>query len=132
MGKRAMVPLSIFKRRTQIGAVGAAFFLFFILISGTYYLPFYYQAKGRSPTESGIDVVPFMFSLVLTVLVSGGIIQKQGLYWPFLVIGPLFAASGAGLLFTIDVNTSTAKLIGYQILLGFGVGMSFQNTGMST
>lgn len=34
---------------------------------------------------------------------------------------------GFGLLYTIGVHTSNAKIIGYQILAGFGIGLSFQN-----
>jgi hypothetical protein len=59
---------------------------------------------------------------------SGGIIRVTGHYKPFLILGPWFAAIAGGLLYTVDVNTSNAKLIGYQIIVGFGCGTSFQNT----
>lgn len=131
MGSRAMMPLRMFKRRTQVGASGEAFFLMFIFIGSAYYLPFFYQSKGRSPTQSGIDIIPFMLSTVVGTAGSGAIINKTGRYWPFLVFGPLVAAPAGGLLFTIDVNTSSAKLIGYQILLGIGCGVAFQNTIIS-
>ena len=128
MGTRAMMPLRMFKRRTQIGASGEAFFLMFIFIGSTYYLPFFYQSKGRTPTQSGIDIIPFMLSAVVGTAGSGAIINKTGRYWPFLVFGPLIAAPAGGLLFTVDVNTANAKLIGFQILLGIGTGVAFQNT----
>jgi hypothetical protein len=35
---------------------------------------------------------------------------------------------GSGLLYTITAETSSAKLIGYQILLAVGVGAVMQNT----
>lgn len=35
---------------------------------------------------------------------------------------------GAGLLYTINVNTSNAALVGYQIILSLGVGAVLQNT----
>ena len=128
MGPRAMMPLRMFKRRTQIGASAEAFFLMFIFIGATYYLPFFYQSKGRTPTQSGIDIIPFMLSAVFSIAGSGAIINKTGRYWPFLFFGPLIAAPAGGLLYTIDVNTSSAKLIGFQILLGVGTGVAFQNT----
>jgi len=131
MGSRAMMPLRMFKRRTQVGASGEAFFLMFIFIGATYYLPFFYQSKGRTPTQSGIDIIPFMLSAVVGTAGSGAIINKTGRYWPFLFFGPLVAAPAGGLLFAIDVNTSAAKLIGYQILLGIGVGVAFQNAIIS-
>ena len=128
MGPRAMMPLRMFKRRTQIGASAEAFFLMFIFIGATYYLPFFYQSKGRTPTQSGIDIIPFMLSAVFAIGASGAIINKTGRYWPWLFFGPLLAAPAGGLLFTIDINTSSAKLIGFQILLGLGTGVAFQNT----
>lgn len=57
--------------------------------------------------------------------------HKFGRYWPFLIIGPPISAIGFGLLFTIREETSNAKLIGYQILAGFGIGASFQNLILS-
>ena len=41
-----------------------------------------------------------------------------------MVIGPFFIAIGAGLLYTVSREISSAKLIGYQILLGVGIGMT--------
>ena len=69
--------------------------------------------------------------MVVGAVGSGTIINKTGHYWPFLVFGPLVAAPAGCLLFTTDVNTSNAKLIGYQILLGTGCGLAFQNTIIS-
>ena len=40
----------------------------------------------------------------------------------------MFLGIGAGLLFTLDTNTSGAKVIGFQILAGVGTGMGFQNS----
>lgn len=128
MGSRAMMPLRMFRHRTQVGASGEAFFLMFIFISATYYLPFFYQSKGRTPTQSGIDIIAFILSAVVGTTSSGAIINRTGRYWPFLFLGPLVAAPAGGLLFTIDVSTPNAKLIGYQILLGLGTGVAFQNT----
>jgi hypothetical protein len=41
-----------------------------------------------------------------------------------MVAMPAVAAVGAGLLFTANTSTSTAKMIGYQIIYGFGIGTS--------
>jgi len=40
---------------------------------------------------------------------------------------PPLAAVGLGLLYTINDQTANAKVIGFQILTGFGVGLCFQN-----
>ncbi|PVF94122.1 ABC transporter [Serendipita vermifera] len=124
-GERAMLPLSLFKRRTMVGAGFAIFLLVIAFLAVTYYLPFFYQAKGRTAAQSGIDIIPFMLSIMITSFASGAFVNATGHYWSLLVVGPLMSAVGAGLLFTIDEYTSSAKLIGYQILLGAGTGTVF-------
>jgi hypothetical protein len=79
----------------------------------TYYLPLWYQAtKGVSATKSGLDILPYMLSLVVSAALSGGIISKTGRYWPFLLFSPLVLSVGSGLLYTIGSDTSNARLIG--------------------
>ncbi|KZO92741.1 ABC transporter [Calocera viscosa TUFC12733] len=128
MGRRALMPLNMFRRRTQVGACLEAFWIMLCMLLATYYLPLLYQAKGSSATQSGIDILPFMLATVISAGGSGAIINATGRYWPFIFGLPLLTAIGAGLLFTIDASTSNAKLIGFQILLGAGIGGSMQNT----
>jgi hypothetical protein len=125
-GKRAMMPLFLFKRRTQVGAGGGMFFLMIAFLGATYYLPFFYQAKGRTAAQSGIDIIPFMLSTIIASFASGGVVNATGHYLSMMVVGPCIGAVGAGLLFTINESTSSAKLIGFQIIFGVGLGMAFQ------
>jgi hypothetical protein len=55
-------------------------------------------------------------------VVLGGFITVTGIFNPFLIAGPAIAAVAGGLLYMLDVGTSTGQWIGYQILLGIGVG----------
>lgn len=125
-----MVPLHLLRRRTQVGAGIAVFLLMMTFISGTYYLPFFYQAKGRTASQSGIDIIPFMMAVVVGSALSGALANITGRYWYYLVAGPVLGAIASGLLFTIDAATRNSKLIGFQILLGFGLGMAFNLPGM--
>ncbi|KAF9515229.1 hypothetical protein BS47DRAFT_1484607 [Hydnum rufescens UP504] len=100
MGERAINPLYMFRRSTQ----------------------------GRSAIQSGIDVLPFMLSLVIGESISGGLISVMGRYWYWLALSPPIASIGAGLLFTTDIHTPQRYLIGYQILYGFGIGGALQTT----
>jgi hypothetical protein len=126
--KKALIPLSLLKNRTQIACAGAMFFFMMAMLGGTYQLPLFYQAgRGRTPVNSGVDILPFMLSVCIAIFISGGFVTGVGRYWPLFVVGPPISAVGFGLLFTIDQNTANATLIGYQILAGFGIGLSFQN-----
>ncbi|CAG7852099.1 SubName: Full=Probable DHA14-like major facilitator ABC transporter {ECO:0000313/EMBL:CCA75809.1} [Serendipita indica DSM 11827] len=125
-GKDAMMPLSLFLNRSQVGASLNVIFSRIAFLGANYYLPFFYQAKGRSASQSGVDILPFMLSLILASIVGSGFVKRTGHYYAFLIIGPLFASIGAGLLITINEWTSSAKLVGYQIIFGAGMGISVQ------
>ncbi|KAJ6522743.1 major facilitator superfamily domain-containing protein [Mycena capillaripes] len=136
MGEGAMTPTAIFNSRSVFGlttdirwAILAYCFLArFSLLLFSYYIAIFYQAvQNHSATHSGIDLFPFMLSVVLTVISSGQLIGRFGHYWPFLVVAPFFAAVGSGLLYTLNSSSPAAPIIGFQILAGTGVGMGMQN-----
>ncbi|KAJ7613865.1 hypothetical protein DFH06DRAFT_919379, partial [Mycena polygramma] len=104
----------------------------FTLLLFSYYIPIFYQAvQHHSATSSGIDLLPFMLSSVITVLSSGQIIAKVGYYWPFLAAAPFFLALGSGLLYTLTDASPLGHIIGFQILAGIGIGMGMQNALLS-
>ncbi|KAJ7714162.1 ABC transporter [Mycena metata] len=128
----AMVPTSIFKSRSIYAILAFSFLTRFSMLIFSYYIPIFYQAaRGSTATQSGIDLIPFMLGTVITIIASGQIIGKWGYYWPFLVGSPIFLAIGSGLLYTLNETTSSAKLIGFQILAGMGVGLGMQNALLS-
>ncbi|EUC63014.1 MFS toxin efflux pump protein (AflT), putative [Rhizoctonia solani AG-3 Rhs1AP] len=62
-GSKGILPLSLFKDRSQIGTCIETFMIYMAMILATYYLPLQYQAtKGHSATKSGIDILPFMLA----------------------------------------------------------------------
>jgi len=128
-GVTTIFPFEYFKRRTQIGAVGEAFCIFFSLIFSVYTLPILYEAtRNQTATEAGLSILPLMIGIVVASGASGALISWWGRYWPFLQFGPIFIVTGSALFFAdLDVDTSSAKLIGYQILFAVGVGSCLQN-----
>lgn len=63
--------------------------------------------------------------LVASVL-FGGITQKLGYYTPVGMIGTAIMSIGAGLLVLLEVDSGHDKWIGYQVVFGFGMGLSMQ------
>lgn len=118
LGSRALLPFQILKRRTQYGACLEASWLLMAMITAIYYLPLWYQINGRTPIQSGIDILPFMLSFVVGSTLSATLTFITGRYWHVLVTTPLLGCVGAGLLFSVDAQTSSARLLGYQIILG--------------
>jgi hypothetical protein len=70
-GDTAMIPLSLMKQRVVWSSFLTIFFLFANLMTSTYYLAIYFQAvKGKTPTMSGVDILPnILSSMFMAVLV---------------------------------------------------------------
>ncbi|GAA6063261.1 hypothetical protein JCM10212_004995 [Sporobolomyces blumeae] len=125
---RALVPPAIFKSVSVYAIAVNCFVQRCSMLLLIYYIPIYYQAaKNHSATKSGIDILALMLSMIFSVVLSGRLVQRFGRYWPFLALGPIPGAIGGGLLYTISPTTSNAKVIGYQILCGVGLGTTLQN-----
>lgn len=125
--ENATVPPRIFRNRTVMAgsffafSIGSAFFLF------VYYIPIWFQSvQGVSAVNSGIRNLPMLLSVVVASLIAGGLITALGYYTPFMIVGAILAAIGGGLLTTWKPDTGSPTWIGYQILFGFGVGLSLQ------
>ena len=126
-GNSPVLPLRYFKSKTIIGCsiVGACMFWTLFLI--TYYLPIRFEAVNhKSPTTAGIMILPFMGTFIVLSIIGAGIIKRTGRYWYFLATFPVFVCIGGGLLFTVGADTSYAKIAGFQVLVGLGVGPVFQ------
>ncbi|KAI1778401.1 major facilitator superfamily domain-containing protein [Hypoxylon cercidicola] len=121
--ENATVPPRILKNRSIAASVWFGFFISSGMIVLTYYLPIFFQAvKGVSAFESGIMLLPMILSAVVGSILSGVIISKVGYYTPFFYLSSIITPIGAGLMTTFTPTTDTGKWIGYQILVGIGLG----------
>ncbi|KAI0603276.1 MFS general substrate transporter [Biscogniauxia sp. FL1348] len=126
-GERAMVVPWLVRRRSVWVNGAYAFFFAGSYYAVIYYLPIYFQSvDGVSPTDSGIRNLPLILATSLSILSSGAIISATGAATPIMVAAAAVATVGAGLLYTLGVNTGAGKWIGYQILAGVGYGFGFQ------
>ncbi|KAL4770595.1 MFS general substrate transporter [Aspergillus nidulans var. acristatus] len=120
-GERAMFVWRLFKKRTLWAPAAYIFFLagsYFILL---YYLPIYFQSiKGSSPIGSGVRNLPMVVTFSIAAILAGAFIQQTGLATQTMLVGAAIATIGTGLIYTWDIDTSTGKWIGYQILTAFG------------
>lgn len=75
-----------------------------------------------------------MVATVLGTVLGGFGSSKVGYYTPFAIFGSAVASIGAGLLCTLEIDTSEGKWIGYQVVYGFGFGFIYQlpNLAMQT
>ncbi|OJD19720.1 hypothetical protein AJ78_00343 [Emergomyces pasteurianus Ep9510] len=126
-GERATIPPGLFMQRTVLSCSLFAFFQMATVFVHVFYLPFYFQSiQGVSAIDSGIRSIPYLLANVVPAIVVAGVLPKAGYYTPFMIAGGIFAVVGAGLLYTLKVDSPAAEWIGYQIIAGFGVGLSAQ------
>lgn len=127
-GEYAMlVPRLFMKRSIWTSAVYQFFFAgsFFLLL---YYLPQYFQiVDGADPIQSGVNNLPMVIAIGIFVLAGGITVAATGHAMPWMVLGAAIGTVANGLFITLDINTSSAKWIGYQILCGAAVAFPFQN-----
>ncbi|EGX95954.1 efflux pump antibiotic resistance protein, putative [Cordyceps militaris CM01] len=88
-----------------------------------YYLPLYFQfTRGATALQTSVHILPYILCLSASVLINGDFMAKFGYYYPWYTFGSALQLIGGALLFTADEQTSNAKIYGYTILLGVGVG----------
>lgn len=90
-------------------------------------MPIYFQAvRSVSATQSGILILPQVVGLIVSVLVSGSVVSVIGYYTPLALLTSVLTPVATGLLTTLVVRESLARIICFQALFGFGVAIGFQ------
>lgn len=126
-GERAMVPPKLAGDRTVMVMCLFAFIFAGGFFAAIYYIPIYFQSvDGTDPTMSGVRNLPFIIAITISTILSGAYVSATGRYQPMLLGGAAVAVIGAGLLYMLDVGSSTGAWIGYQIVAGLGWGTAFQ------
>jgi MFS family permease len=122
-----LMPLDLFSKRSNLAALGSCFLHAYVFIAGNYFLPLYFQAVlGATPILSGVYLLPQAVALSFMSMFTGIFIKKTGKYLPLIWGGMFMMTLGFGLFIDLDVNSSWAKIIVYQIIAGIGVGPNFQ------
>jgi hypothetical protein len=93
------------------------------------YMPVYFQAcKTASPIASGVDVFGLAFSIAPAGIISGLSVAKSHQYRPQLWLAWALIMIGAGFLSTITADSSRMTAIGYEIIVGAGMGILTMTT----
>jgi len=123
-----MMPLALFNTRSKVACFGVCFVHGFVFISGTYFLPLYFQAVlGATPILSGVYLFPFILSLSVLSIIAGVFIRVTGQYLPPIWLGVLFMTIGFGLFIDSPNGREWGRIFPYQIIAGIGVGPNFQS-----
>jgi hypothetical protein len=123
-----VIPLHLFRVRSNVASLGVCACHGFVFISGGYYLPLYFQAVlSASALLSGVFVLPFTLSLSVVSALTGVYIKKTGKYLPPIIAGTAVMTLGFGLFVDLEPTPNWAKIILFQLIAGIGVGPNFQS-----
>ena len=96
------------------------------MFSGVIYVPLFAQGVlGMSATDSGLLMIPMLFSLTLASIITGQIISWTGKYKKLVIVEFIIIGIGVVLLSTMNVNTPYYLLVAYSTILGIGSGMAY-------
>lgn len=126
VGKARTIPSSLARNR-DVWLAGS----YSMCINGGIYvavlfLPVWFQdVRSHSPLSSGEMLTPLIAGYVVASILAGGITSGFKYYNPSMIIGTILSVAGSALLTTINLNSSTARVVGYQLVYGFGIGFGF-------
>ncbi|EMD31220.1 hypothetical protein CERSUDRAFT_100570 [Gelatoporia subvermispora B] len=121
-----VLPRQIISNRTTISGYIQIFMIAFIFSDIIYFFPNYYQAcKDASPVASGVDVFVVGFTVAPVSVISGATVAALKRYRPQMWLGWVLTIIGFGLLTTVRENTSRSATLGFQSIVGVGLGMSY-------
>ncbi|KAI9842020.1 MAG: hypothetical protein M1837_007516 [Sclerophora amabilis] len=87
------------------------------------------QWGGATKQWSSPDVIGLLVGILNEALfsaITGSLIVLVGYFQPFLTIGGILTTIGAGLIYSLDIGTSSARYLSYQAMFGVGNGLCIQ------
>jgi EmrB/QacA subfamily drug resistance transporter len=131
--REPVIPLHLFRNSTLslcvvLGVVSGAVFL------GTVnFLALFVQVvTGASPTLSGLVLLPMMFGVIVSSMLSTRRIAASGHYKVYPVLSMALGLVAVLLLSTMDAGTPRPVAIGYMVLLGIAAGLNIQVLAMAS
>jgi EmrB/QacA subfamily drug resistance transporter len=122
-----IVPLSLFQNSVFRVTSGIGFVVGFAMFGTIVFLSMYMQVvHGSSPTVAGLQLLPLMFGLILTSILSGRLISRRGHYKVFPIIGTALATVGLYLFSQLQVTTPYWEIAVAALVLGIGLGNVMQ------
>jgi len=121
-----VVPIVL--RMNWTGASGYLqnFVMAVVLATLSYWYAIFFEAcKDKSPAGAGVDLFGLSYSISLIAIVAGVTVRRTGNYVIPTFVGWVLTIVGAGLLTTLRANTSLSKSVGFQVVIGGGVGIIY-------
>ncbi|KAF9457247.1 iron permease [Collybia nuda] len=118
------MPIRLFRNRTSVSGYLATGVHGILVAAAFFYIPVYFQAcKGHSPIRSGVDLLPYSFSVAPAAIFIGATTSQFNRYRIQNVISWGFVLVGLGLQTTLHVDSAVRNWVGFEFVAGIGLGM---------
>jgi EmrB/QacA subfamily drug resistance transporter len=125
--REPLLPMTLFRNRNFVVASSVGLIVGLSLFGAVTFLPIYLQvAKGVSPSASGLMLMPMMFGMLITSILSGRIISRWGRYKLFPVTGTAIMTFGLFMLSRLSLDSHQWQTSLDALWLGLGMGMVMQ------
>ena len=116
----------LFRNRTVTISVASMFLAAFGFFGAIVFLPQWFQAvRGMGATESGLNLLPLVFALIVGATVSGQLAARTGRYKEIILGAMVILGVGLFLLTNLRADTELPVLWLWMVVAGLGVGPSF-------
>lgn len=118
-----VLPLALFRNNTFAVSSAVGFLVGMAMFGSITFLPMYLQlAKGVSPTDSALQLVPMMVGLIGASTLSGFFMTRTGRYKILPQVSTFILVIGLLLLATMQLETASWQVAIYMFLVGVGIG----------
>ncbi|KAJ2858274.1 hypothetical protein J3B02_000409 [Coemansia erecta] len=122
-----IVPLGILRTRNVALAFIGHLFFGAITYAPLIFIPQWaLLVQNTTPITSGLYVLPFSLSELVSVVIAGIWVTHTGRYRECVWIGSLLMVAGLTPLVMLDQKHDIGRVLGFQVLAGTGFGMSIQ------
>ncbi len=121
-----IVPLALFRIRAFTASVIAFFLAAMGFFAAVVFLPRWYQFVAQtSATESGYQILPLLFGLIISAVGAGQLVARTGRYKALIVVALATTALGLFLLTHLRADTPHELIWLWMAVAGLGIGPSF-------
>ena len=125
--REPVLPLSLFAGRNFAVASAVGLIVGLSMFGAVTFLPVYLQVvKGVSPSVSGLMLMPLMFGMLITSVISGRLISRFGRYKLFPILGTGIMTLGLGLLALLSIESHEWQPALDALWVELGMGMVMQ------
>ncbi|ODT70940.1 MAG: EmrB/QacA family drug resistance transporter [Pelagibacterium sp. SCN 63-23] len=118
-----VLPLPLFRNNTFAVTSVVGFLVGMAMFGSITFLPMYLQlAKGVSPTDSALQLVPMMVGLIGASMLSGFLMTHNGRYRYLPIVATFVLTIGLLLLANMQLDTPSWQVGIFMFLVGAGIG----------